>query len=420
MKQFHPFVKPGYNTKNGEIPIYIRYNYSRLERTLIPIGYSIAYEYWDFKRSYIKKSCPAFEEINDEIISLMGRLGNILTYAKENLIEPTIDVVLLELAKEKEYDFKSKRVDLFEQLDKYIEEKTTRVTKDVIKDYNSLKKHLKGFKEYSSQPITFNNLNSTFYDEFVDYLCYEVEQRDGTIGLKNNTVGKQIKNLKAFVRHRAEKKIIPEVNLKPFKRIEEQVDHIYLTEEELKRIYELDLSHNELQDKVRDLFIVGCYTGLRYSDLSAIMPVNINLNLGVIQITQKKVNKSVTVPLIDYLPSIIEKYNLQLPKLQLNEFNSEIKKIGILAGIVQPHILVRKKGKNQVKKEFKKHELISSHTCRRSFCTNMYLSGFPAEELMKISGHKTAAAFLTYIKVDNLQAAMRLKELREKMVKVTV
>lgn len=64
----------------------------------------------------------------------------------------------------------------------------------------------------------------------------------------------------------------------------------------------------------------------------------------------------------------------------------------------------------------KKYELISSHTCRRSFCTNMYLAGFPAEELMKISGHKSTTAFLTYIKVDNLQAAMCLKELRKKMV----
>lgn len=56
--------------------------------------------------------------------------------------------------------------------------------------------------------------------------------------------------------------------------------------------------------------------------------------------------------------------------------------------------------------------LISSHTCRRSFCTNMYLSGFPAKELMKISGHKNHAAFMRYVKVDNQQAANRVKELR--------
>ncbi|MCS2297270.1 tyrosine-type recombinase/integrase [Bacteroides ovatus] len=61
--------------------------------------------------------------------------------------------------------------------------------------------------------------------------------------------------------------------------------------------------------------------------------------------------------------------------------------------------------------------MISSHTCRRSFCTNMYLSGFPAGELMRISGHKSPSAFMRYIKVDNLQAAKRLKELRAKLAR---
>jgi integrase len=371
-------------------------------------------KHWDYKRKWVKKSCPNYEEIDQILVELTGRLGNILTHAIQNQIEPTIDFVLLELAKKKEYDVKSKRVDLFAQLDKYTEEKKLRVSNDVIKDYKSLKKHLNGFKDHSSQVISFSNLNSTFYNEFVDYLCYKAVQRDGTIGLKNNTVGKQIKNLKAFVRDRVEKKIVPYVELKPFKRIAEEVDHIYLTEPELRKIYELDLTSDKLLEEIRDLFIVGCYTGLRYSDLSSITPANIDMNMEVIQLTQRKVHKPVTIPLIDYVPGLIQKYNMNLPKIHLNDFNREIKNIGALAGLFQPHVIVRKKGKDQVKEEFKKHELISSHTCRRSFCTNMYLAGFPAEELMKISGHKSTDAFLTYIKVNNLQAALRLKQLRSK------
>lgn len=420
MKQFHPYVKPKYNTKRGKTPIYVRYNYNRVRRTLIPTGYDITYEHWDFKKSRVRKSCPYHEEINNEIISITGKLGNILTYAKENQIDPTVDFVLNELAKKNDYDFKSKRVNFFDQLDKYIEEKMNRVSKDVIKDYNSLKKHLNGFKDYSSQAINFTNLNSTFYNEFVDYLSYKVVQRDNTIGLKNNTVGKQIKNLKAFVRNRVEKKIIPEIDLKPFKRIQEEVDYISLSEKELKKIYELDLSHNKFQEEVRDLFIVGCFTGLRYSDLSNISPANIDMEHEVIQLTQRKVFKAVTIPLIDYVPEIIEKYNYNLPKIHLNEFNREIKNICALAGLLQPCEIVWKKGLNQVKEVYKRYEVVSSHTCRRSFCTNMYLSGFPAEELMKISGHKSTPAFLTYIKVGKLQAAMRLKELRRKLNKQTV
>lgn len=57
----------------------------------------------------------------------------------------------------------------------------------------------------------------------------------------------------------------------------------------------------------------------------------------------------------------------------------------------------------------KKSELIPLHTCKRSFYTNMYLSGFPNEELMIISGHKSSIAFMQYIKADNFQSAYRVK-----------
>lgn len=374
--------------------------------------YSVSNEHWDFKKKWIKKSCPDFEKIDKELISLLSRIGSILTFANDNNIEPTVEYLQIELAKNKKYDSLTTRTDLFLQLDKYIEEKKSKVVPDVIKDYNSLKKHLIGFKEHSSQPITFRNLNITFYNEFVDYLNFTVEQKDGTKGLKNNTVGKQIKNIKAFVRDRTAKKVIPFIDLKAFKTIVEEVDHIYLTEKELKTIYNLDLTGQPDLEKIRDLFIVGCFTGLRYSDLSNLNPANIDLNLEMIQLTQRKVHKPVTIPLIDYVPAILNKYNLELPKIHLNDFNVGLKEIGKLAGIVQHHEIVRKKGKNQIKTVFKKYQLMSSHTCRRSFCTNMYLAGFPAEELMKISGHKSTQAFLTYIKVDNFQAAVRLKALR--------
>ncbi len=416
MKRFYPFVKANYNTKTGEIPIYVRYNYDRLKRTFIPLNQFIANEHWDFKKKWVKKSCPNFEKIDKELVSLMTRLGNIITYAADNNIEPTVEYVLIELAKNKEYDNITSRTDLFLQLDKYIEDKKTKVVPDVIKDYNSLKKHLTGFKEHSSQPITFRNLNIVFYNEFVDYLTYTATQRDETVGLKNNTVGKQIKNLKAFIRDRIEKKVIPYIDLKPFRTLVEEVDHIYLSEKELKVIYDLNLSEKPDLEKIRDLFIVGCFTGLRYSDLSNLNSANIDLIAGMIQLTQRKVHKPVTIPIIDYVPDILSKYNLELPKIHLNEFNKGLKDIGELAGLKQQHEIVRKKGIKQIKEVFRKYELMSSHTCRRSFCTNMYLSGFPAEELMKISGHKSAKAFLTYIKVDNFQAANRLKDLRKNLV----
>ncbi|KAA6316280.1 Tyrosine recombinase XerC [termite gut metagenome] len=296
-----------------------------------------------------------------------------------------------------------------------MEEKAPSVSLDRIKDYRTLRKHLMNFKEYSSQPVTFRNLNLKFYNEFMDYLFYKAEKPDGTIGLLTNSAGKVIRLLKGFVNYQMAKEIIPTIDMRSFKVVEEETDAVYLNETELAAIYALDLSDDKELEEIRDVFIVGCFTGLRYSDLSTLSPEHVDLVNGNINIKQRKVHKAVVIPMIDYVPDILQKYNYDLPKIPSYKFNERIKELGQRTQLKQKIEVVRKKGKNRIKEVFEKWEMISSHTCRRSFCTNMYLSGFPAEELMRISGHKSPAAFMRYIKVDNQQAAKRLKELRAKL-----
>jgi integrase len=211
------------------------------------------------------------------------------------------------------------------------------------------------------------------------------------------------------------KGVIPTIDMKNFKVVEEETDAVYLNEKELAAIYALDLAGDKELEEIRDVFIVGCFTGLRYSDLSTISPEHIDLVNGNINIKQQKVHKAVVIPMIDYVPDILQKYNYDLPKIPSYKFNERIKDLGQKAKLEQKIEVIRKKGKDRIKEVFEKWEMISSHTCRRSFCTNIYLSGFPAEELMRISGHTSPAAFLRYIKVDNQQAAKRLKELRAKL-----
>ena len=251
----------------------------------------------------------------------------------------------------------------------------------------------------------------------MDYLFYKAVKPDGSVGLVTNSAGKVVRLLKGFVNYQITKGIIPNIDLKVFKVVEEETDAIYLNEKELEAIYKLDLSEDKELEEIRDIFIVGCYTGLRYSDLSTLNAEHIDHINGNINIKQRKVHKAVVIPMIDYVPDILKKYNYNLPKVASYKFNERVKELGQRIKLTQKVEVVRKKGNNRVTEVNKKWEMISSHTCRRSFCTNMYLSGFPAEELMKISGHKSPAAFMRYIKVDNFQAADRLKELRNNMNK---
>jgi integrase len=258
------------------------------------------------------------------------------------------------------------------------------VSADQVKDYRSLKKHLTAFKEYSSQSVTFRNLNLKFYNEFIDYLFYKAVKPDGTIGLVTNSAGKVVRLLKGFVNYQVAKGTIPAVDLKKFKVVEEETDAIYLNEKELGAIYNLNLSDDKELEEIRDVFIVGCFAGLRYSDLSTLSPEHIDTANGYINLKQRKVHKAVVIPMIDYVPEILKKYDCDLPKIPSYKFNERLKELGKKAKLKQKTEVVRKKGNLRVKEIHEKWEMMSSHTCRRSFCTNMYLSGFPAEELMNI------------------------------------
>ena len=103
--KYTPYIKPKYVTREGTTVLYVRYNYNRTKRTLISTGYSIKPEHWDSKKRWIKRACPNYDEIDACLIRITSKLGEILTYAKINGISPTVDFVLLELKKNREYEF---------------------------------------------------------------------------------------------------------------------------------------------------------------------------------------------------------------------------------------------------------------------------------------------------------------------------
>ena len=119
----------------------------------------------------------------------------------------------------------------------------------------------------------------------------------------------------------------------------------------------------------------------------------------------------VIIPLNKLAKKIINKYNGGIPEgIHMNDFNKFIKGIAKDAGINEEIIITQKKGPDKVESTYNKFELIASHTCRRSFCTNEYLKGTPTLFIMKISGHRTERNFLKYIKVDEQVAAQKMLE----------
>jgi len=182
-----------------------------------------------------------------------------------------------------------------------------------------------------------------------------------------------------------------------------------LNESELKKIYEHDFSNDPVNEQIRDLFLVGAWTGCRFSDITQITPENISD--GFIHIKQYKTGKKVLIPLHPVVTAILNKYNGKLPKATTNQqFNRALKDIAEAVGITEMTHKAITKGGVKVSTAYSKNKLVTTHTARRSFATNLYKSGFPSISIMAITGHVTEKSFLKYIKVTPEEHARKLQQ----------
>lgn len=209
------------------------------------------------------------------------------------------------------------------------------------------------------------------------------------------------------------RKIIPPFDLSDFKILDEDADAIYLTSAEIMRIYELDLTDRPDLAPCRDLFVLGCLTGLRFSDFTSLKGSDIRK--GMLHKKQEKSDHWVVVPLRKQAEEIFtERFRDGIPVFSNVMFNRLIKEVAQLAGIVEPVRFTHKKGNKDIVTIRPKWGWVTSHTCRRSFCTNEFLASTPVELIMRISGHKSLRDFYRYIRITPEEAGQKIKEIWEK------
>jgi len=284
----------------------------------------------------------------------------------------------------------------------------TQVSYRTKQKYKTTIKRIKQFQTDTGYQVNFDTLNLDFYSKLLAYL------QDNN-KLSNNTIGKYIAHIKTLCRIAEESGISVNNSYKNrrFAVLEEDIEQVYLTIEELEAISELDLSGKPGLDRVRDLFIVGAFTGLRYSDFTRIKPSNIvELNGKMfIEIITFKTGTKVKIPIHPMVRKVLDKYNNELPKAISNQkMNEYLKIIGKDAEISSPISLSRTKGGKKITITNPKFKHISTHTARRSAATNMYLNGMEPLYIMKITGHKTEKEFMRYIRMDADDVASKLAE----------
>jgi len=405
-------IKKNYIKSDGTTPIYLQYNYSNSKRTLIKTGKSVEPVYWNNKTKQPRRNHPEYQYIVQYLKSLKLKIEKIIDRSIIDGNTPSIDFVTEQftLATSPE---QIQTLTFIERFNEFIEAKKGKVVNDVIKDYKSLLKHLKGYQIDCKNEITFSSINIKFYDGFVNYLEYKVKKKNGEIGMQKSTVGKLIKNFKVFINHCVRYDYIKPIDLSGFKILNSKAKDIYISDEEIETLLKLDLSDNTQFERIRDLFIIGCETGLRFSDLSRLSKEHISDEY--IRITMKKTIDEVIIPISFRLRTILDKYDSTPPiNVTSYEFNEHIKTIGRKAKINEYVTKFKIIGNKKTPVKKMKYEFMSSHTCRRSFCTNQFKKGMPTLLIREISGHSDERSFLQYIKISKEEAAqMMLKKWKE-------
>lgn len=273
-------------------------------------------------------------------------------------------------------------------------------------------------------PFTWKDINKALADHFVSFM-----EKNGYMV---TSINKYIICFKAMIQNAMDQELHNNlIALRAFskKKIQEtdKAKEIYLTKAELQALYEMPLEG--LKDKVRDVFLVGCYTCQRFSDYARLEKENFTTTAKgtkVVRIVQEKTGNDVVIPILnDNLLHIAEKYGYDIPKVNDVILNRYIKQILKELSSTVPS-LARKERTLLTMKEREKekqglvsferdnkenvikprYELVSSHTARRSGITNLYLSGnFDTYQMMSISGHKDEKTFYEYIKLSSDEVA---------------
>jgi integrase len=306
-------------------------------------------------------------------------------------------------------------------INSFIEESRTKKTRNntpvkhrTIQHYTTTLNKIIAFEEHVGNKIKLAEINLKFHSTFIDFL-------DSVQILNPNTIGGYVDDIKLFCRNADNKgyEIPNDYKLQEFYSPTNKTNDIYLKEIEVKAIYNTRFEQDYL-DNARDWLIIGIRTGLRISDFLTLSKNDIVD--GFIQIQTKKTDYPVIIPLHRDVKNILAKRQGEFPRnLSDQNFNVYIKEVAKIAGLTEKidgakitEIIIKEDGKKKTihrktMGKFPKHELVTSHVCRRTFATLLY-GTIDTLTIMKITGHQTEKQFLSYIKVTPKEYAQRLRE----------
>ena len=397
------------------VPIRMRVNFAS-KRIEFTTGYRIDSAKWDADKQRVKNGCSnklkqSASEINASLLEYYTEIQSIFKRFEVEDVMPTpeqIKEVFNALHKPVSEEPKPKKealpCDFFQVFDDFVEDcgRQNNWTDSTFEKFAAVKNHLTNFRE----GLTFEFFDERGLNDYVGYLRDVKEMR-------NTTIGKQLSFLKWFLRW-AFKKGVHQNNAydsyKP-KLKSTQKKIIFLTWDELNRLREFKIpSNKQALERVRDVFLFQCFTGLRYSDVFNLRRSDIKGDH--IEVTTVKTSDSLIIELNNHSKAILDKYkdvafedDKVLPVITNQKMNDYLKELAELAGIDEPIRQTYYKGNERIDDVTPKYALLGTHAGRRTFICNALALGIPPQVVMKWTGHSDYKAMKPYIDIaDDIKA----------------
>lgn len=365
------------------------------QRIVVSTGEKISPKFWDSKKQQAKRTgqFAQSQHLNIFLSRLSEAVSKILLESRFQDTKSTLSEIKEKI---KEHLGKSeiRESSFLKVYEEFIRANETTKAVLSIKKYRTFQNHLEQFQREKKFELTFEKINKLFYDRISDFYYSDLE-------VNSNTFGKYVTVLKTFLNWASERGYNSNYEFRKFKAPKLDSDIVYLTDDNLEKLLALDLSQNTRLEKIRDVFCLSCFTGLRYSDIVALRKENVQEDH--ILIRTEKTRDVLNIPLVRKEAfHILNKYfktGDSLPTISNQKMNSYVKELCKLADISEIVSISRYKAAIRETITKPKFEFVSTHTARRTFVTLSLEKGVRPEIVMQVTGHKTFNIMKKYIKL---------------------
>jgi integrase len=390
-------------SKNNPAGIYVRLREGTSIDAKAKTKFAINPEDWSATKGQPKNlKDENFKSLNNDLVNFRSDL---LNHYNKGVVKDAINSQWLKDFITPPEQYGAVPTKLIAYFDYYTTHKKNTIGSSTYKRNNVYKHLVERFEKSNDRTYFIKDVNADFKLQFEAYCLAE--------GYAHNTIARTIKFIKTLCYHARNNGIETHFQLDAISPKLEKTDKVFLNTNELKLIEQGNIEPEYLVN-ARDWLLISCETGQRVSDFLRFTKEMIRYENGkpLIEFTQVKTGKIMTVPLSKKVMEILKKRGGNFPRqISDQKYNDYIKDVCKLAGLTNKVTGSLKDPETNRKKTgiFEKWELVSSHIGRRSFATNNY-GRIPTSLLIGATGHSTEKMFLEYIGKSDSDKALQLAE----------